>query len=165
MSNFTIRRATPADIPLLAGFNRAIARETEDFELKPEIITAGVTNFLARPELGFYLVAETEADGAAAVIGSLMITTEWSDWRNSVFWWIQSVYVVAGYRRQGVYRGLYEHVKQLAADTPDVCGFRLYVERENEIAQATYRSLGMERTQYLMFEELKPGVEFTERSW
>jgi ribosomal protein S18 acetylase RimI-like enzyme len=89
-----------------------------------------------------------------------MITKEWSDWRNGTFWWIQSVYVRPQFRRQGVYKNLYRHVQELASKDPAVCGFRLYVERENERAQATYSALGMKQTRYLVFEELKPGVRF-----
>jgi ribosomal protein S18 acetylase RimI-like enzyme len=84
-----------------------------------------------------------------------MITTEWSDWRNGNFWWIQSVYVKPKYRRQGVYRSLHEFVREIADKDPAVCGFRLYVERENAVARETYRSLGMRETSYRLFEDLK----------
>ena len=93
-----------------------------------------------------------------------MITKEWSDWRNGAFWWIQSVYVRPEFRRQGVYRRLYRHVQALAKKDRRVCGFRLYVERENRRAQVTYRALGMEKTRYLVFEELKPGCASTGNS-
>jgi len=89
-----------------------------------------------------------------------MVTTEWSDWRNGLFWWIQSVYVKALYRRQGLYRKLYEHLKSLANADSHVCGFRLYVEHDNHIAQKTYRSLGMDETGYKLYEELKPETEY-----
>ena len=89
-----------------------------------------------------------------------MITTEWSDWRNGDFWWIQSVYVRPGFRRRGVYRRLYRYLQELAAQDPAVCGFRLYVEHDNQRAQATYRAAGMAQTRYLVFEELKPGILF-----
>lgn len=72
-----------------------------------------------------------------------MITKEWSDWRNGVFWWIQSVFVKKEYRRRGIYRSMYQFIKELANDKEDVCGFRLYVEQDNNIAQETYRVLGM----------------------
>jgi len=132
-----------------------MALETERKELLPEVIGAGVHSLLANPAAGFYVVAEQDG-----LIGSLMITKEWSDWRNGAFWWIQSVYVRPQSRRQGVYQRLYRHVQQLAANDPKVCGFRLYVERENSRAQATYSALGMKQTHYLVFEELKPGVRF-----
>jgi ribosomal protein S18 acetylase RimI-like enzyme len=133
-----------------------MALETEHKELLPEVIGAGVRALLDDPSAGFYLVATTEG----RVIASLMITKEWSDWRKGSFWWIQSVYVRPQWRRKGVYRSLYRHVRELAARDPAVCGFRLYVERENSRAQATYRALGMKETRYLVFEELKPGIRF-----
>ena len=150
-----IRLATPADAGVLIEFNAAMALETEGKELLPDVIGAGVRSLLANREAGFYVVAEQDG-----LIGSLMITKEWSDWRNATFWWIQSVYVRPQFRRQGVYKRLYRHVQELAANDPNVCGFRLYVERENSRAQATYGALGMKQTRYLVFEELKPRVRF-----
>jgi ribosomal protein S18 acetylase RimI-like enzyme len=111
---------------------------------------------IENPQMGFYLVVELD-NGIQA---SLMITTEWSDWRNGMFWWIQSVYVRPAYRRQGLYRELYARVKELAEQEPAVCGFRLYVERDNTNAQQTYAALGMAETDYRMFEELKPSLEY-----
>jgi ribosomal protein S18 acetylase RimI-like enzyme len=151
-----VRRAQPADADAIAGFNSAMALETEGRALIPERIGAGVRRLLADPSLGFYAVAEHDG----AVIGCLMVTNEWSDWRDGLFWWIQSVYVVEPWRRRGVYRRLYDFVRELAAREPGVCGFRLYVEKENVGAQQTYRALGMTSTDYLMFEELKPGVQY-----
>ena len=150
-----IRLATPADAGVLIEFNAAMALETEGKELLPDVIGAGVRSLLGNPAAGFYLLAEEDS-----AVGSLMITKEWSDWRNGTFWWIQSVYVRPQFRRQGVYKNLYRHVQELASKDPAVCGFRLYVERENERAQATYSALGMKQTRYLVFEELKPGVRF-----
>ncbi|HEU4441369.1 MAG TPA: N-acetyltransferase [Burkholderiales bacterium] len=151
-----VRLATPQDAPVLIEFNAAMALETEQKELLPEVIGAGVRSLLGNPAAGFYVLAEKDD----RVLGALMITKEWSDWRNGTFWWIQSVYVRPELRRQGVYKLLYRHVQELAADDPAVCGFRLYVEHENARAQATYRALGMKQTRYLVFEELKPGVKF-----
>jgi ribosomal protein S18 acetylase RimI-like enzyme len=148
---FVVRRAGAGDARALVEFNLAMARETEAKELAPEVISAGVARFIERPEYGFYLVAED----AGRVVGSLMITYEWSDWRDGLFWWIQSVYVLPAYRRRGVYRRLYEHVKRLATQDPEVRGFRLYVERENRVAQETYERLGMSETHYKMYEELR----------
>jgi ribosomal protein S18 acetylase RimI-like enzyme len=150
-----IRLATPADAESLIEFNAAMALETEGKELLTGVIGAGVRSLLGNPAAGFYLLAEQDS-----AVGSLMITKEWSDWRNGTFWWIQSVYVRPEFRRQGVYKNLYRHVQELAANDPKVCGFRLYVERENSRAQATYSALGMKQTHYLVFEELKPGVRF-----
>ncbi len=150
-----IRLATPADAAVLVEFNVAMALETEGKELLPEVIGAGVHSLLGNPAAGFYVIAEVER-----VLAALMITKEWSDWRNGSFWWIQSVYVRPEARRQGIYRRLYGHVQEMAAKDPKVCGFRLYVERENSRAQATYKALGMKKTRYLVYEELKPGVRF-----
>jgi len=151
MSKSEIRRANPGDTNVLIDFNREMARETEGKELDAELITAGVRALLENPTLGFYVVAEIDGE----VAGSLMITTEWSDWRNGKFWWIQSVYVKPAYRRRGIYRSLHEFVKEMAGKDSTICGFRLYVESENSVAQETYLSLGMHETSYRLFEELK----------
>jgi ribosomal protein S18 acetylase RimI-like enzyme len=152
MSKTMIRRAGPADANVLIEFNRSMARETEGKELHEATISAGVRALLENPSLGFYVVAEIDGE----ISGSLMITTEWSDWRNGDFWWIQSVYVRPDYRRTGIYRALYDFVKHDAAEALHVCGFRLYVERDNQIAQKTYKSLGMHETNYRLFEETFP---------
>lgn len=151
-----IRRATRRDAAALIAFNTAMARETEGKVLMPNVIGAGVRHLLRHPDSGFYLVAES----GGKVIAGLMVTKEWSDWRNGEFWWIQSVYVRAEHRRHGVYRSLYRAVQALAAKKRGVCGFRLYVEQSNRRAQATYRASGMLRTHYLVYEHLKPGVRF-----
>ena len=151
-----IRQAMAHDAAELAEFNINMAQETEGVRLIPEVIRAGVDNMIAHPERGFYLVVELD-NGIQA---SLMVTTEWSDWRNGTFWWIQSVYVRPDYRRQGLYRELYERVKELAEQEPAVCGYRLYVERDNRTAQETYAQLGMRETEYRIFEELRDGLEF-----
>lgn len=126
-----------------------MALETENKELDGDILSKGVNRLIADPSKGFYLVAEQNNQ----VVGSLMVTTEWSDWRNGVFWWVQSVYISPDFRRQGIYSKLYEQVKDLAEKQGDVCGFRLYVEKDNSIAQQTYESLGMHSSHYLMYEE------------
>ena len=148
-----IRRATQSDARVLVEFNRAMALETEALELSEETLSAGVRNLFENPQFGFYVVAE---DGGAPV-GSLMITYEWSDWRDGLFWWIQSVYVRPDYRRRGIYRSLYMFAKREAARDPRVRGFRLYVEKGNRVAQETYERLGMAETHYKMFEELCEG--------
>lgn len=156
MIHCQIRQATLADATIIAQFNQYMALETEHKELIPELILAGVNNLLANPAYGFYLVAEVDGE----IAGSLMITTEWSDWRNGVFWWVQSVYVRAEFRRQGIYRQLYAAVKALAAEQGNVCGFRLYVEKDNHSAQTTYTDLGMQSTDYLIYEELQAGIRY-----
>ena len=151
-----LRHATVDDAQALAEFNINMALETEGIELIPEVIRAGVEAMIENPQMGFYLVVEHEGEIAA----SLMVTTEWSDWRNGLFWWIQSVYVTTAYRRQGLYQKLYERVKSLAEDEKNVCGFRLYVEHCNTNAQSTYRALGMEETDYKVYEELKSDTRY-----
>ena len=146
---FTIRRAAAADAQPLIEFNRAMARETENKDLPLEIVSAGVRAALEDARHGFYVVVERGSE----IAGALMITYEWSDWRNRVFWLIQSVYVRPAFRRQGVYRLLYDFVKREAARAGNVCGFRLYVEKENAVAQKVYASLGMSESHYVMFEE------------
>jgi len=150
LHNLKIRKANQSDIQTIAQFNINMAMETENKILPKEIITKGVETLINNEHLGFYLMAEV--DGKIA--GSLMVTTEWSDWRNGLFWWIQSVYVEDEFRRQGIYSALYNHVKELS-ESEYVCGFRLYVETENKVAQKTYEKLGMEQTHYFMYEEEK----------
>ena len=147
--NLTIRKGARPDASTIAEFNIAMAMETEGLKLDRNKIESGVRGMMNNPNFGFYLVAEHEG----RTVGSLMITYEWSDWRNGLFWWIQSVYVIPEYRRRGVYRAMYRKVKELASGDPGVCGFRLYVEKENDTAQNTYRTLGMKETDYKMFEE------------
>jgi ribosomal protein S18 acetylase RimI-like enzyme len=151
MQEIQIRSAVAADAPELVEFNREMARETENIELDPAVVTAGVEALFEHPERGFYVAAEAAGERLA---GSLMVTSEWSDWRNGMFWWIQSVYVRPEFRRRGVYRALYRFVESMAADHAEVCGFRLYVEKDNHRAQRTYRSLGMHETPYLLYEAL-----------
>ena len=157
MAQAVIRRATKNDVDQITRFNMNIALETENLALKREIVESGVTRLLNNPELGFYLVAESDS----RIVGSLMITTEWSDWRCGQFWWIQSVYVLSDFRRVGLYGHLYSRVKELAELDGNVCGFRLYVEKDNTVAQEAYRKYGMHQTAYHVFEETKPGLSFT----
>jgi GNAT superfamily N-acetyltransferase len=156
ITQIRMRLARRRDAPVLIAFNAAMALETERKALFPEIIGAGVRRLLTRPGSGFYVIAQAGSE----VAGSLMVTTEWSDWRNGDFWWIQSVYVRPEFRRKGVYKRLYRYVQRLAAKRRSVCGFRLYVERGNRRAKAAYRAAGMRQTGYLVFEQLKPGIRF-----
>lgn len=147
MNDTRIRPATIDDIPALVAWNQAMAMETEGKRLEETTLAAGVRAVLDNPRRGFYLLAER--DGRA--VGSLLVTYEWSDWRNGDFWWIQSVYVAPGARRSGIFRGLYADVAERARAASAV-GLRLYVERDNARAQETYLQLGMQRCAYLMFE-------------
>jgi len=144
-----IRQAQSQDIDELVDFNLAMAQETEDKPLNIARLRSGITYAVQHPAEAFYLVAHTDYKPA----GALMVTFEWSDWRDGRFWWIQSVYVKPEWRRQGVYRSLHEAVRVLALGDPLACGIRLYVERENSIAQQTYLDLGMHETHYRLFEE------------
>ena len=146
--NLTIRPATASDAETIAAFNAAMARETEHIELDPKRLLDGVQAVLADRSKGFYTVAEA----GGRVVGQMMITFEWSDWRNGVFWWIQSVYVDPDFRSQGVFKQLYGHVAGRAKSAGDVCGLRLYVERDNSRAQQTYQGLGMTKTPYEVYE-------------
>ncbi len=145
-----IRIATKSDVTDLVSFNQAMALETEGKQLEDAVLLKGVSAVFEDAKKGFYLVAEENG----RIIGGLMVTTEWSDWRNGWFWWIQSVFIRPEGRGQGIYRRLYQHVKDMATGDGNVCGFRLYVENENKNAQAVYEKLGMEKTYYLMYEEL-----------
>ena len=135
---------------MIADFNARMAAETEGRRLDPVLLRAGVESLLADPGKGIYYLAETGSPSAVA--GQLMLTFEWSDWRNANFWWIQSVYVRPESRGTGVFRALYRHVEGLARSRSDVCGLRLYVERANANAQQAYARLGMKRAAYEMFE-------------
>ena len=146
--SITVRPAIVADADFLAHGNSAMALETEHKRLEPALVGAGVRAALADPAKGLYFIAER--DGTR--VGQLMFTREWSDWRNGDFWWIQSVYVLPEARRSGVFRTLFRHVEQLATRDPGVCGIRLYVERENVRAQATYRHCGLDDAGYVVME-------------
>ena len=146
----TVRAALLDDVGTLVDFNLRMAEETEGKLLDIDIVTSGVSAVLEDTTRGFYLVGEI--DGKVA--GSLLVTTEWSDWRNGVFWWIQSVFVSPEFRRRGVFRALYVETVRRARRVEGVCGCRLYVERGNAAAQAIYTRLGLAETGYKMFEAL-----------
>lgn len=150
MSSFSCRLATVADAPTLVDFNIGLASETDGKMLEPAIISAGVAQLFEKPQYGFYIVAEQ--DGTIA--GSLMITYEWSDWRNGVVWWIQSVYVNPAFRKQGVYTTLYQFTHSLALEKGDVRGLRLYVKQNNATAQTAYERLGMTKVKNDFFQEM-----------
>ena len=146
----SVREARPLDVDVLVSFNLAMAQESEDVTLDPATLRAGMSSLLSDRTRGRTFVVEDEG----RVVATLMLTTEWSDWRNGWFWWIQNVYVHPEHRRRGHYRRLHDQVRALAASEPDVHGLRLYVEHENHGARETYRSLGMLETRYRLYEEI-----------
>ncbi len=147
-SDIVIRPAQGDDLETIVGFNAAMAWETEGLRLDQERLREGVGAVLADPQKGHYVVAVCEG----VVVGQLLITFEWSDWRNGCFWWLQSVYVDEAFRRRGVFRSLFRHVLAQAQEDPEVCGLRLYVDRHNAPAWRTYRDLGMDESSYDVFE-------------
>ena len=147
----TVRRATTADLAALAEFNIGIALETEGRRLDLDVLSAGLARVLGDSSLGFYTVAEI----GGAVVGCTLITFEWSDWRNGMIWWIQSVYVARHARGKGVFSAIHRRLDEESRSNPGVLGFRLYVEEENQRAQEVYRRRGLKRTRYVVFEGLR----------
>ena len=148
--DMVIRTASDEDADAIAAFNVAMARETEHRELNLDVVRRGVRGLLDRPHFGFYLVATV----AGQVVASLMVTYEWSDWRNGCFWWIQSLYVVPEYRRRGVFRQMYAHLEEATHRDEMACGLRLYVEESNALARRTYETLGLALTRYTVYESV-----------
>jgi len=146
----TIRKAGTTDASTIIDFQQKMAWETEKMTLNQDILTNGVNAVFSNPSLGQYWVAEDEEQ----VVASLLITTEWSDWRNTSVWWFQSVYVLPSHRRNGIFRAMYMHIRSEAAKI-GVAGLRLYVETNNARAQKTYEALGMNREHYAMYEWMK----------
>lgn len=155
MSDVIVRLGVIGDAPVIAEYNRLMAWETEQKVLPSEVVGPGVAKVFADPAKGFYLVAEVDQH----VVGQLMVTYEWSDWRDGWFWWIQSVYVQPAYRQQGIFKQLFRAVEAQAKAAGNVVGLRLYVERHNQHAQTTYQRLGMVDSGYLVEE-----LEFAKKS-
>jgi GNAT superfamily N-acetyltransferase len=147
-----IRIAEPKDVETIAEFNMAMAWETEQKHICRSTLMQGVRAVFEDANHGFYVVAENDGD----VVGCLLITSEWSDWRCGRFWWVQSLYVRPAFRRCGVFRQLHEFVTAEALRRPEVCGLRLYVEQSNNVAQRAYRQIGMKMTAYKMYEQMLP---------
>ena len=148
MSDLTVRPGTHDDLDALVASQLAMAGETEGKTLDAAQLRKGVIAVLGSPDKGFYLVAQTRDK----IVGTLLITYEWSDWRNATFWWVQSVYVDPAWRRRGTYRAMHEYVRNAATVRKDVCGLRLYVDKDNHVAQLTYADLGMVSSRYDMYE-------------
>jgi GNAT superfamily N-acetyltransferase len=157
--NVQIRRATMSDAEIISTFNAALARETEARILDGHLLKAGVESVLHDPHKGWYAVAVEGSDAALSkIVGQILVTFEWSDWRNGYFWWLQSLYVDQRYRQQGVFHRLYDYVcEQARINSEKVCGFRLYVERQNHSAHQVYAHIGFQETAYQMHE-----IDFSE---
>jgi GNAT superfamily N-acetyltransferase len=148
-----IRDARPGDLEFIVRANIGLAHESEDVHLDPALLRPGVAAVLEDRSLGRYFIAESEG----TTIGQMMLTYEWSDWRNGVFWWIQSVFVEPDHRQKGVFSTLYRHVAGLAERTPEVCGLRLYVDRDNRSARRIYAHLGLHDSNYEVMEKVFRG--------
>ncbi len=129
-----------------------MAWETEHVQLCKDTLTRGIEAVLADSQYGFYVVAEDDEQ----IVGCLLITFEWSDWRCGLFWWIQSLYIRPLFRRRGIFRRLHEFVKTQALTHGGVCGIRLYVEQSNQVAQRAYQQIGMHARSYRMYEQMLP---------
>jgi ribosomal protein S18 acetylase RimI-like enzyme len=152
IDDLNVRLAKREDAETIASFSAAMALETEGRRLDPDRLHEGTIALLESPDRGFFMVAELKQPNTRQIVGQLMITYEWSDWRNGSFWWIQSVYVDPTWRRQSVFRQMHEAVMASAKTGPNVCGVRLYVEESNGLAQAVYRRVGLTPSSYAMFE-------------
>jgi len=144
-----IREATVEDAAIVAEFNSRLALETENKRLDPATALRGAQLGLQQPEICRYFLAERDGQ----VIGQVMVTFEWSDWRAGMFWWLQSVYVHPDFRRGGVFGRLFKHVMELCRNSPDACGLRLYVEEHNQPAIETYRRLGLRPSGHVVYEQ------------
>ena len=152
-AHIVVRQAGYADIDALIEFSAAMAQETEGRRLDRDRLRNGTRAVLDTPERGFFIVAEVLDRDRARLAGQLMVTFEWSDWRNGVFWWVQSVYVAKAWRRQGIYRAMHAAIVARATADPQVCGIRLYVEQNNHGAQAVYRGVGLAPSGYVVYEQ------------
>ncbi len=148
---FRIRLAIEADTQAIIDFQMKMALESEDFQLNRETLASGVIAVFRDPQKGKYFVAEHDGE----VIASMLLTPEWSDWRNRWVFWLQSVYVLPDYRKKGVFRMMYSHAKKLVEEDNDCAGLRLYVDVDNKNALAVYRALGMNGDHYKVFEWMK----------
>lgn len=149
MPGSILRRATEFDFDTIVFNNIEMARETEGLDLEKSQVIKGVKSALGDSNKGFYLIAEVDDQPA----GQLMITREWSDWRNKTFWWIQSLYIKPEYRHSGIFSGLYQKILDLARADGNICGLRLYVDADNSLAQQVYQKFGMNQSRYLMYEQ------------
>lgn len=143
-----IRKALNKDIDVIARYNYNLAYETENKILNMNILTKGVEAIIKDENKGIYHVCEINGE----VVGQIMYTFEWRDWRNGTFLWIQSVYVNKEFRGMGVFKALYKFIRDIADNDNNICGIRLYVEKENTIAKKTYKNIGMKECNYYIYE-------------
>lgn len=146
--NFTIHKARQKDIPYIVDFQQKMAFETEGLKLDNQKLIKGVSKVFDNPAKGFYLIVEVEGKP----IASVLLTPEWSDWRNSTFLWIQSLYVMPNFRKLGVFRQIYSYVKSMVDSSAEYAGIKLYVDEHNIIAQKAYSQVGMQHSHYHLFE-------------
>jgi GNAT superfamily N-acetyltransferase len=153
LNHLNVRLARPEDAATISSFSAAMALETEGRRLDLDRLHRGTIALIETPSRGFFIVAELEQGDRRQLLGQLMVTYEWSDWRNGVFWWVQSVYVAPAWRRQGVYRSIHEYTMAQAQADPQVCGIRLYVEQDNLTAQTVYQRVGLTPSSYAVYEQ------------
>lgn len=144
-----VRKANQKDLVSIVKMNKALAFETESMKLDDKLVSLGVANCLNDSAKGSYFLADYEGSS----IGQVMITYEWSDWRNGWIWWIQSVYVEPDFRGKGIFKMLFNHVESLALAQLDVVLIRLYVEIHNLPAKEVYQKVGMQHAGYEVFEK------------
>lgn len=151
MATVSIRKSQPADIPTIVDFQKLLALESENVQLDGTLVTRGIQAMFDDPSKGIYFVAEVDGELA----GCHSITYEWSDWRNGMVWWLQSVYVVDKHRKNGVFKAMFENLKKLINNDPTLVGLRLYVDKTNARAQKVYAAMGMNGDHYSVFELMK----------
>lgn len=152
-NSFIVRPARESDLETILQYSTAMAKETEGRPLDTTTLRAGIIALMRSPKHGSFILAERACEGRQSPVGQLMITYEWSDWRNGEFWWVQSVYVHPAWRRQGVYRAMHRYILDQAKQQTNICGIRLYVERNNPTAQTVYQRMGLSPTGYLVYEQ------------
>ncbi len=153
LDHLNVRLARPEDAATISSFSAAMALETEGRRLDLDRLHRGTIALIETPTRGFFIVAELEQGDRRQLLGQLMVTYEWSDWRNGVFWWVQSVYVAPAWRRHGVYRTIHDYTMARAQADPQVCGIRLYVEQDNLTAKTVYQRVGLTPSSYAVYEQ------------
>lgn len=146
-----IEKASSRHIDDLIDFQQRLAFESENVQLNAETLRAGMSAMFADPSKGSYYVAVENEE----VVGCHMITFEWSDWRNGMVWWLQSVYVKETHRKKGIFKMMYDNVISIIRENPDLIGLRLYVDKSNTRAMKVYESMGMDGSHYTVYEQMK----------